>query len=425
MRKTRILRMLSLLILIGCGLLVSCSKNHITPPPVINDMNLAGTDPIDRLVMKHMEGIYALSGGSTSLGTEFVCRISKKRLSFFSNENGIFCILDYGFSKSDSSIQFAGFWRYSENGNQGPIRFSIAKGEGARDLLVDSIAANIKLESAFIGVNRQSQEMTLTYSRPFTQYAIDHPFTIFAHHGVQTTAGPPYAENSLGGVLHDEDYGVVGLEFDVRLTKDHVPICIHDADVNTRLTLKGPLFGSYDQYGYAFLHDYVTLVDGQAIPSVADVLKDFIDSTTMKYMWLDIKGNTDIFKYMEPVVRDAYAHAAAVGRDVVIIADLPTIDVISEYQAWPTYGLLSNPLPAMCELTLQDVIENKCAYWGPRYSEGLQLDDVDQAHAQGIQVYAWTLNDKQLIKDYINNGRFDGMISDYPAYVNYYYYTTK
>lgn len=78
----------------------------------------------------------------------------------------------------------------------------------------------------------------IEFTRAFTANAINKGLMVFAHHGVQTTANPPFAENSLLNVLNDEDYGVNGLEYDVRMTKDNVPICIHDPSVNTRLTKK-------------------------------------------------------------------------------------------------------------------------------------------------------------------------------------------
>jgi glycerophosphoryl diester phosphodiesterase len=59
----------------------------------------------------------------------------------------------------------------------------------------------------------------------------------------------------------------------------------------------------------------------------------------------------------------------------------------------------------------------------PRFSEGLLLDDVDKAHGLGIKVYSWTLNDMTLVNNYLQNGRFDGLLSDYPAYIVYDYYT--
>jgi glycerophosphoryl diester phosphodiesterase len=93
--------------------------------------------------------------------------------------------------------------------------------------------------------------------------------------------------------------------------------------------------------------------------------------------------------------------------------------VIDEFNSWPAYA----DLPTMCEQTLQDVIDTKSEYFGPRYTEGLLPDDVNKAHDLGIKVISWTLNDKSLILNYLQNGQFDGFISDYPAYVVYDFYT--
>lgn len=398
--------------------LFSCTKNHITRPPDNPGTNLINTLPLTDTTMRQMEGIYILSGGNDALGGEFVCKASKYRLSFFSNRDGIFMILDYGLNPADSSIQFSGFWRYSETATQGLINMSISKAGGSVDFLRTGSPVNLTLQGNFGDQHSTTQTMTLKFSRPFKPYAIQHPFQIYAHHGVQTTSNPPYAQNSILGVLHDEDYGVNGLEFDIQLTRDHVPICMHDGDINIRLTEKGPLSGNYSQYSFDFLEEFIPLIDGQKIPSLEHALQVFVDSTSLKYFWMDVKGDPGIFQYLEPVVRNAYAHAADKKRDVVIFADMPTKDVIAEYQAWPAYS----DLPTMCETSLQDVIDNKSQYYGPRFTEGLVLDDVDKAHGMGIKVLSWTLNDKTLIFNYLQNGRFDGFISDYPAYVVYDYY---
>jgi glycerophosphoryl diester phosphodiesterase len=380
---------------------------------------LINTVPLTDTAMKQMAGIYTLSQGSGALGGQFVCKGSKYKLSFFSELDGIFIILDYGLDPSDSSIQFSGFWRYSESSKQNTISMSISKEAGSTEFLRTGNPAGLTLQGNFKDQNGTAQTMTLQFGRAFSQYAIQHEFQIYAHHGVQTTVNPPYAENSILGVMHDEDYGVNGLEFDIQLTKDHVPICMHDDDINIRLTEKGPLSGNYSQYNFAFLEQYIKLVDGQPIASLEHALQVFIDSTTLKNFWMDIKGDPDIFKYLEPIVRNAYAHAADKKRDVVIIADMPSKEVIDEFHAWPAYA----DLPTMCEQTLQDVIDTKSEYYGPRFTEGLILDQVDQAHSMGIQVISWTLNDKNLIINYLQNGKFDGFISDYPAYVVYYFYT--
>jgi glycerophosphoryl diester phosphodiesterase len=390
---------------------MSCKKNEITIPPSNQNENLINTQTISGITMKNMEGIYTLSSGSNILGDQFVCKASRYKVSFFSNKEGIFIILKYGLKTADGSIQFSGFWRYSEKKDQGNIQFSISAANGATDLL-NGIINQLKISGV-------GNDMQLSYQRPFTANAINKGFMFMAHHGVQTTSDPPFAENSLLGVLNDEDYGVTGLEFDVRMTKDNVPICVHDATIDTRLTKKGPLSGNWDQYSFNLISSYVQLIDGQRVPSVEQVLNTFIDSTNLTYMWLDIKGNTDIFKYLEPVIRKAYARAAAQNRKVVLFAGLPSADVIDELHKQPTYS----DLPTLSEQGLDIAIENGSKFFGPRFTEGLVLDAVAKAHNNGIKVISWTINDKGLIKNYLQNGQFDGFISDYPAYVVYDFYT--
>lgn len=407
-------------------LLFACSKSEITLPPDPDASNLAGTIDVPFIggaSMKNMEGIYTLSDGSNGLGNTFVCKTSKYKVSFFSNNNGLHILLNYGYRSSDGSIQFSGFYRFTESPNQGRINFSIADADGAAELLT-GFPDNLVIKGDFDGV-----DLTLQFERHFTDYAKNNPFMVFAHHGIQTTVDPPFAENSLKVIKNAEDYGCTGLELDVRLTKDNVPILIHDPTINTRLTRKGPLFGSWDKYSFPFISQYVRLIDGQQVPSVEQALAAFIDSTTLTYFWMDIKGNPDVFKYLEPVVRNAYEHATTIGRNVVIFAGLPSSDVIDQLNAQPTYKstnpayVYSDPLPTLAEETIDKAIATNSQFFGPRYTLGLLLPDVQRAHDNGIKAIAWTLNSHGLIINYLENGQYDGFITDYPAYVVYEFYT--
>ncbi len=401
-------------------ILFSCSKNQILQQP---DINLGNVNFISDTSMKKMEGIYTLGSGSSALGTQFVCKASKYKVSFFSNAGGVFMILSYGLDPSDSSLKFSGFWRFSQVPTQGLINFTLDKADALAFLKTGDIS-NLSLPGTVYDPDNHASPITLKFSRDFSAYAKATPFEIYSHHGVQTTSNPPFAQNSINGVLNDEDYGVNGLEFDVQLTLDQVPIMMHDGNIDIRLTQKSPISGDYNQYSFTFLEDYIRLVDGQKIPSLAECLADFIDSTTMTYFWMDIKGDVGIFQALQPVVLNAQAHAAAVGRHVVIYADMPSTTVIGQFQSYPPYRA-DTSLKTMCELTYQDVVDNGCTRWGPRYSRGLLLSDVATAHAAGIKVISWTLNQKSLIDNYIQNGQFDGFISDYPCYVVYDFYTMK
>src|SRR6478736_884212 len=137
--------------------LLGCSKSEITPAPLIDEQNLANTTPITGTTMKKMEGIYKLVGGTGELGAEFVFKVSKYRVSFFSEKDGIFFILKYGLKPSDGSIQFSGFYRYSEFPTQGSIQFSVAAAEGATDLLA-GVVSNLKMRG-----NVSSDSISLQY----------------------------------------------------------------------------------------------------------------------------------------------------------------------------------------------------------------------------------------------------------------------
>jgi glycerophosphoryl diester phosphodiesterase len=417
MRRQFILIMLVLIV-------AACSQNEVTIPPTNPDANLANTLPISQNRMKKMEAIYKLSGGNSGLGSNFVCKVSRFKLSFFSDANGVSLILKYGLNPTDGSIQFSGFWRVTESASQGLANFSISPADGAANFLLNGDLTNLKLKGTFKNSDGTNpHDMEIQFSKAFSTFAKNNPRMIFGHHGISTTANPPYAENSLDAARYAEDYGLTGIEYDIRLTKDNVPICVHDPSINIRLTMKGPLAGAYDQYKFAFLREYVDLIDGQKIPSVEEVLNVVIDETNLQHVWLDIKGNPDVFTYLEPIVRKAYDRAAAQNRNLVIFAGLPSKDVIDEFKKQPTYSSGSAPLPTLCELSMDDVIANKSSFFGPRYSEGLLLEDVEAAHKIGVKVISWTLNDKKIIKNYLQNGKFDGFITDYPAYVVYDFYT--
>jgi glycerophosphoryl diester phosphodiesterase len=240
-------------------------------------------------------------------------------------------ILKYGLEQNDSSLKFSGFYRYSKDARQGLVNFSLSKAEALAFLVTGNIG-NLTLNGNIENGNGGQTPISLKFSRNFSAYAKTTPFEIYAHHGVQTVANPPFAENSMG-VLNDEDYGVNGLEFDIQLTRDNVPIMMHDANIDVRLTKKSPISGNYDQYAFPFLEEYITLIDGQKIASLEECLEKFIDSTTMTYFWLDIKGDVGIFQAIQPIILNAQAHAKAIGRNVVIYADLPSTEVIEEFKS--------------------------------------------------------------------------------------------
>ncbi len=106
--------------------------------------------------MKKMEGIYALNSGTNELGTQFVCLASKFRVSFFSNQGGIFMILKYGLDPTDSSLKFSGFWRFSESETQGLVSFTVPKADALNFLNTGDIST-LTLDGSMVDANGNIQ----------------------------------------------------------------------------------------------------------------------------------------------------------------------------------------------------------------------------------------------------------------------------
>lgn len=393
--------------------LASCKRVTVVLPPAYDHSSLAGTSALPADTMKKMEGIYRLIAGDNRLGEKFVCKVSRSQVSFFSDKEGIYIILQHGFQAADRSIRFPGFWRSSEKKEQGTISFSMSATDGAEGLLSGAVN-KLVLQGSLDGT-----PLSLSFERPFTTTALNKNFIIIAHRGVQTDSDPPFAENSLNAVMNAEQYGVNGIEIDVRMTKDHIPICVHDEKINARTMRTGSLSGKWEEFFFKEINDQVRLVDGQQLPSVEQVLNTFIDSTQLTYLWLDIKDSKDIFRYLEPLVRNAYAKAAAQNRQVVLIAGIPSDEVAAALRARPTY----TGLPVLFEQDIDLVIQNRGQYYGPRYSEGLHLEEAAIAHSKGIRMICWTLNKEKFIRKYLQQGQFDGFVTDNPSYVLYNLYT--
>ena len=402
------------MLLAGSLALLNCSQNDVFAPI---EATLENTEPISRNILRSMEGIYNVVEGSNYLGSEFVCKTSLNRVSFFSNERGIFFILNVGLNLQDSSIQFAGFWRVSENLSNGSISFVVPRLQGSVKLLKQNIVDGLLLTGSFTNPNNQPIE--LQYSRDFSANVKSKSFVIFGHHGIQTNANPSFIENSLEAFRQAQDYGANSLEVDVRLTKDNVPVLYHDPDLNIRVIEKSGILAKIDEVTWSVLYNFVRLKDGQRIPSLDEALTLAVDSTELTHIWLDVKGNPNVFKYMEPIVRNAIDRAKVNGRAIEIITGIPSEEIIDEFKKQPSYS----DLPLLCELSLDEAITLQCKYWGPRWTEGTQNEETARAHSLGMRAFTWTLNSEEFIVSFMKNGNFDGMITDYPAFPVFHYYS--
>lgn len=71
---------------------------------------------------------------------------------------------------------------------------------------------------------------------------------------------------------------------------------------------------------------------------------------------------------------------------------------------------------------MEDVRAVNSVVWGPRWTLGTQNALVQEMHNENRLAVCWTIDQVPWIKEFINDGHFDGLLTNYPYVVAYYHY---
>jgi glycerophosphoryl diester phosphodiesterase len=410
--------------------LISCQKNYDGMVPDTNWSLFNSADATSLLPQTRvsMQGVYQVSDGSGTFGNQVVLKWSSVEIGQDTSYHlSIFCCKDIAFfimegKKLGDSLIFNGYWHKLSSAQTGIARFTISASQGANQLMnpspvigKDSIIMNGLFGN---GQDLPSQNIVFSYLRNLYQ---GPSFDILAHRaGGRTSDLLPYSENSVGMIRFAEQLGATGIEIDVRYTKDKVPILYHDNTLNLRLIQKNGLVGPIEDYTYDQLNTYVTLIDGEKIPTLEEALDAVVYNTSLHFVWLDTKYKDSIDRVA--AIQATYIQkAAAAGRQLEIVIGLPGQDQLDYFLNLPNY----TSIPSLCELSLDDVQNINSKYWAPRFTLGLQNDQVAIVHGEGRKAFVWTLDVPDLINQFIEQGNFDGILSNYASLVAYNYYVKE
>lgn len=126
-----------------------------------------------------------------------------------------------------------------------------------------------------------------------------------------------------------------------------------------------------------------------------------------------------------PLIRDIQQEylrkAALAGRDFTPYIGLPTQEKFDEFAALPGHQQDSS----LCELSVDQARQVNSRIWAPRFTAGTQNDLVAQMHAEGRRAFVWTLDEPGYVQQFIANGNFDGILSNYSSIVAYYHYVRQ
>jgi len=382
---------------------------------------LTGTTPLSSDCGYALEGIYIVDSGNDLFGDTLVLKDTRGKISLFGYKNSAYFILGAG--STGSEIRMEGYWRFAQGDETGLARLTIT---GASQLIAgDTTISNITIDGTYSqGNSIPDKSLSMHLLSRFTWRLRTDPFIIGAHRGGGRTSDRlPVSENSVEMINYTRHFGSTGIEIDVQLTRDRVPVLYHDGELNVRLIQKGPVLGKIADYNYSQLATLVRLIHGETIPTLRQALDAAYSNPEIRTVWLDMKDPAAV-QYAVPIQLEYLDKASKEGRELQILIGIPDQDVFDNFTAYPGY----KNIPSLCEISVEKVEEINAKAWGFRWTQGLMQDEVIMMHSQGRKCLVWTLDDPQFTAIYSSAGgsdpqkRFDGILTNYPTVLSYFHY---
>ncbi|MGB9496390.1 MAG: glycerophosphodiester phosphodiesterase [Dissulfuribacterales bacterium] len=193
-------------------------------------------------------------------------------------------------------------------------------------------------------------------------------------------------ENTLLSIKRAIDIGVDAIEIDVHLSKDKELVVIHDATVDRTTNGTGPVSGYSVQE--------IKRLDagkGEAIPTLQEVI-DLIDKRVMLIIELKEEGT-------EGSVVDLLGRNNLFDKSCVISFWHRLVKTVKAMDSRIKTGVLlvGSPVDA-CVATRAsaDTLVMKYTF--------VDRELVEMAHEKGLKVFIWNIDDRDLLKPYVDMG---------------------
>jgi len=230
---------------------------------------------------------------------------------------------------------------------------------------------------------------------------------IFAHRGASHYA----PENTMAAFSLAKAQGVPAIELDVRLSKDLVPMVIHDRSVERTTNGQGMVDQMYSnelQLLDAGLH-FSRKFRGERIPKLERVLSELGTETVIN---IELKNYHDPKDPLPEIVSDM-VEKMGLSDNILYSSFLPhNLHVISRKYSKAKVALLC-PRGFMGKVFSSLLFLKKSPeFIHPHYLD-LNRNYLRNQHKRNRRVHAWTVNDKDTAQQLLLMG-VDGIITDYP-----------
>jgi len=416
-------------------LLAGCNSDFFLDVPIFGDDSIIeDTEKLTDSQKYSIEGVYLVTEGQSLLGDTLVLKHVDDKFSVFGIKNGIYAIMDLG--HLDSLIVFEGYWRESRTTSTGLLRFTVSEDEGGKGILEGDTTTPINIKGVYgFNQNLPNKTLKLKLLKRFTPKLRADKFWIVGHRGGGRSSDKlPHSENCPAMFEWSKYVGCNGIEIDVWLTKDKIPVLFHDPELNIRLIEKTPIYGPIKNYTYKQLATFVRLIHGEHLPTLKESLESVLYNTNHHFVWLDMK-EAEAVEITHKIQKDILLKAEAMGRDLHIFMGMPSQDVYDAVVKYKKEHPDDKPFPTLCELEPDLLFNADADAWGPRWTLGRQEEEVARMHdslnnpiKKYVNCLVWTLDVPTFIEQYVEQGhdnpkiRFDGILTNYPTIVAYYFY---
>lgn len=226
-----------------------------------------------------------------------------------------------------------------------------------------------------------------------------HTPLVIAH---RTTMGHA-PENTLTGIRRALDMRCDGVELDVRLCADGVPVLIHDEELERTTNATGRVADT----ALTELRS-ADAGDGEPVPTLREAL-EFVDGRMLVIVELKVTPGDDVAALAEAVLAEL-ERADALHWTWLWSFDSETVIELSK-RAHPgrrIAHLCLSPTPEIWRIAAEHRLDGISMH-----GSGLNAESVDACRAHDMATFVWTVNEQADIQHCIELGA-TGIVSDYP-----------
>jgi glycerophosphoryl diester phosphodiesterase len=380
------------------------------------------------------EGLFTVNDGTDLFGDDLSLRTSPGTVSLLTDKDAGFAVLGAA-CLPDQRVVIEGYWQYPTRIKAGLVRLFVDPPEAAATLCAGgTLTPSPELQlTGYYGRDDNFPNIPLSLGWAHDLKPWRGRFFTVAHHGAcEATDHCGVANNSIETARLAERTGSNALEIDVRTTRDGIPVLFHDPGLSSALVRGLFCNGSIADLSLAELRANCSLAYGEVLPTVEEMMDVVINETELEAVYLDMKvpeGVLPVARLVSKILTDLEERNSNADpsddRTIAMVVAITTDEVRSAWhEAKSTLEAEGLRVPScLLEYDPNLVLSEGCVAWGPTWTAGLRISDVQRLRAAGVATVFWTINQSDFIDDFLKRAQPNGIITGRGAMLFHRYQT--